>query len=591
MDISKVFLLEISWEVCRQIGGIYRVIRTKAPVISEYYKDNYCLIGPDIKGISDLEFEEIKPYGIYKDIIEDITKKGILIRFGKWLITGSPNVILIDFLAYFYKIQEYKYFFWKDHGIETPDEMWINDSVIFGYQAADVIESFTKILNKKPVIAHFHEWNVGSTIPILRKRNIPVKIVFTTHATLLGRYMASHVENIYEHIKYVNPYEEAKKYNIFSHYLIERAACYGAHIFTTVSEITAEETKYLLQKEVDFITPNGLNINRFVIAHEHQNLHGLYKSKIHQFVAGYFFPYYTFDLDKTLYFFTSGRYEFRNKGIDLFLDALPILNELLIENQIDINIVVFIITKTKTKGYRYDVLQNQFTYDELNHVCETIAEKIPHRLLNQIIESPEIHTNHLVDESEKMYLKRIYYSWKKEGFPSVVTHEMEYPDDIILSYIYKNNITNKKESKVKIIYHPDFLSSFGSIVKLDYLEFIRGCHLGIFPSYYEPWGYTPMECSAAGIPSITSDYTGFSLFLRKMLPEHEKYGLFILNRKNTSYIDCTKNLAEIMFQIARMNRRERIELRNRVESISEIFDWRNLIHYYFDAYQSAIQKV
>lgn len=590
MKNSKIFLLEISWEVCRQIGGIYRVLRSKAPIVTENFQDRYCIIGPDIKKISDLEFEEVKPYNFYKDIIEDLKNKGLKIRFGKWLITGSPNVILIDFLSFFDKIQEYKYYFWQDHHIETPDEMWINDSIVFGYLAAEVIASFANHLKEYSLLTHFHEWNVGSTIPILRKRRVPVKIIFTTHATLLGRYMASNVDNIYEYIKYINPYEEAKKYNIYSHYLIERAACYGADVFTTVSEITAEEAKYLLEKSVDLITPNGLNIKRYSVSHEHQNLHGLYKAKIHQFISGYFFPYYTFDLDKTLYIFTSGRYEFRNKGLDIFIDSLSILNELMLNSKIDKTVVVFIITHAKTKGYRYDVLQNQFIFDELYHICEKISQEIPQRLLNQIMENPNINTNLLIEESEKLYLKRIYYSWKKEGLPSIVTHEMEYPDDIILSYIYKNNLYNQKESKVKIVYHPDFLSSFGSILKLDYLDFIRGCHLGVFPSYYEPWGYTPMECSASGIPSITTDYTGFSLFLRKKIPDHEKYGIFILNRKDIPYHHSAKNLAEIMFNIIKLNRRERVELRNRVESISEIFDWKNLIQYYFDAYEMALSK-
>ncbi len=252
--------------------------------------------------------------------------------------------------------------------------------------------------------------------------------------------------------------------------------------------------------------------------------------------------------------------------------------------------MVFIITKADTKGYRYDVLQNQFVYDELIHVCEQIGKEMPERILNQIIEKPEIETSKFITETERMYLKRIYYSWKKSGNPSVVTHEMQYPDDIILQYIYKNNLLNQKESRVKIVYHPDFLSSFGSIIKLDYLEFIRGCHLGVFPSHYEPWGYTPMECSACGIPSITTDYTGFSLFLQKELPNHEEYGLFILNRKNTDYFYSVQRLAELIFYLISMDRRQRIALRNKVESITELFDWKNLIKYYLDAYKLALEK-
>ncbi|MCS7204479.1 MAG: hypothetical protein NZ853_02150 [Leptospiraceae bacterium] len=594
MDLSSILLFEVSWEVCRQIGGIYRVIRTKAPVMKQLFGTNYCLIGPDFFEQSNLEFEEMAPYGVYQKALEKYWSLGFRARFGKWLITGSPNVILIDYLSQFHRIQEYKYYFWVDHGIETPDEMWVNDSVLFGYQVATLIEMFANVINEEgnslQLITHFHEWNVGSTIPILRKRQVKTKIVFTTHATLLARYIAPTVDNIYEYMKYIDPYEEARRLNIFSQYLIERASAYGADVFTTVSDITAEETKYLLHKSVHLVTPNGLNIQKFVVAHEHQNLHGLFKAKIHDFITGYFFPYYTFDLDKTLYIFISGRYEFRNKGIDMFIDALPILNEKIQKNQLSVTVVAFIITKAATLGYRYEVLQNRFIFEELQNATMRISQNIPQRLLQQLVEAPNIQPQQLLTESELVYLKRIYYSWKRKGLPSVVTHEMVHPNDIILNYIYKNQLFNQKELAVKVVYHPDFISEFGSIIKIDYMDFIRGTHLGVFPSYYEPWGYTPMECTAAGIPSISSDWTGFSSFLQEQLPNHDEYGIFILPRKSLSYWDSVHLLADKIYSVISMSRRERIELRNKVESVSSIFDWSNLIKYYLQAYKLALSK-
>lgn len=590
MDFSNIILLEVSWEVCRQIGGIYRVLRTKVPTVAEIFKENYCLIGPDFKESSNLEFEPVNPPELYSKVLELFHKRGYKARFGKWLVTGNPNVILIDYVSQFYKIQEYKYYFWKDHGIETFDEMWLNDSILFGYQVAELIQIFEELYNNQNIIAHFHEWIVGSAIPIIKKRQLKVKTIFTTHATLLARYIAPNVENFYEYIRWANHYEEAKKYNIFPHYLIERASAYGADVFTTVSKITKEETKYLLEKEADLVTPNGLNIQKFVASHEHENLHGLYKNKIHQFIAGYFFPYYVFDLDKTIYIFISGRYEFRNKGFDIFIDSLPILNQLIFSHQLDVYVVAFIITHSSTKGYHYDVLRNQYQYDELRHICEKIAQNIPERILEQIIIDPEINVEKLITETEKMYLKRIYHSWKKKGLPSVVTHEMNYPNDLILNQIYKNNLYNQQESRVKIIFHPDFLSSFGSVFKLDYLDFVKGCHLGVFPSYYEPWGYTPMECIASGIPSITTDYTGFSLYLKEQLPNHSELGMYILERKNKPYYQIVQELAHLIFKFVSMNRAERIALRMKVENQSSLFDWKILIKYYLEAYKKALEK-
>ncbi len=593
LNKDQIFLFEVSWEVCKQIGGIYRVIRSKVPIVKKNFDDNYCIIGPFFGKESYLEFEEQKPTGIFEDLLNELYRKNIPIKFGKWLISGTPNVILIDYLSNFYKIQEYKYYFYVDHSIETFDEQWLNDSIVFSYLVAEVIQIFLEILHQKginkKVVSHFHEWITGATIPILRKRNVQTKIIFTTHATILGRYIATHVDNIYEYIKYINPYEEARKYNIFPHYLIERASAYGCDVFTAVSDITAEECKFLLHKEVDFITYNGLNVERLVVAHEHQNLHGINKEKIHKFISGHFFPYYTFDLDKTIYFFISGRYEFRNKGFDLYLDALASLNQKLIKNNFDLTVVAFIITKAATVGYSYEVLRNQFTYDELYHICGKISQNIPERLLEQLIEKPDVDSEKLITETEKLTLKRVFFSWKKEGLPSPVTHQMSFPDDQILNFIYKKGLFNQRESKVKIVYHPDFLSSFGSILKLDYFDFVRGCHLGIFPSYYEPWGYTPLECSVLGIPSISSDLSGFASFLEKNISNYNKNGFYIIKRKNKNYFDSVEELSNIMYNFLCMDRSSRIELRNKVERLSEFFDWKYLYNEYLKAYEKAIE--
>ncbi|HZW05740.1 MAG TPA: hypothetical protein VFF65_01350, partial [Phycisphaerales bacterium] len=325
-------LLEVAWEVCNPIGGIFQVIRSKASAMVEKWGDRYCLVGPYSPQHAQLEFEEAAPFGPIGDAVSKLRAEGLNIRFGRWMIAGRPLTVLIEHWQGTERLDATKYRLFADHAVSTPPGDALLDGVISFADA--VLRLFKAVVEtgrtgSGGVLGHFHEWMAGLAIPMIRHNRLPVGTVFTTHATLLGRYMASNDEEggsggLYDRLAWgtVDQAAEAARYNIVPQHGIERACAHGAHVMTTVSDITGEECDGLLGRAPDVVLPNGLDIQRYNVGHEFQTLHAQYKEKIHQFVMGHFFPSYSFDLDRTIYVFTSGRYEPRNKGFDLSVEAM-----------------------------------------------------------------------------------------------------------------------------------------------------------------------------------------------------------------------------------------------------------------------------
>ncbi len=294
----------------------------------------------------------------------------------------------------------------------------------------------------------------------IKHLNLPVATVFTTHATLLGRYLCTDNADFYSKLPWINPDHAAAHYNIFARYAIEKGATHSAEVFTTVSDITGLEAEKLLGRRPDMVTPNGLNIQKFAALHEFQNLHKHFKEAIHQFVAGHFFPSYNFDLEKTLYFFISGRYEFRNKGMDLFIESLARLNHWLRAGGIPINVVAFIITKAPVKNINVDVLRNQSMFDELSKMCENITEEMGQALLHSVSMGRLPERGELMSEEAVVRLKRGMHAWRSPKQPPIVTHDLwNDATDPVLSQLRACHLFNARHDAVKIVFHPDFVSA------------------------------------------------------------------------------------------------------------------------------------
>jgi glycogen(starch) synthase len=593
---DQSLVMEASWEVCNQVGGIYTVLRSKVSSMIEEWGDNYCMIGPYL---DDQIQAELDPLPVGKDpygkAVQNMQKAGFKVHYARWLITGRPKVILLDINSVKDQLNKQKFYLWEYYNIGTPpNNELINQVILFNYLLTIFFQKLgrSKASTEYNLIAHIHEWLAGICVLDFRRLKLPVRTILTTHATVLGRHLAINSPRFYQHLPFFDWQKEAKHFNIEPEATIERYAAQAADLLTTVSDVTGKECEYLLGRKADMILPNGLNITRFEVVHEVQNRHQVYKEAIHEFVTGHFFQSYSWDLDKTLYFFTSGRFEYKNKGFDITIDALDLLNKKLRKEGSEYTVVMFFITKRPFYSINADVLQNKALVEEIRHNIEEIQKQIGQRLFTASTTSTDHKLPELlqfVDDYWRLRYRRTIQAWKTKTKPPMVTHNLQNEgDDEIINHIRTLDLRNDENDKVKIVYHPDFISTSNPLFAIDYGMFVRGCHLGIFPSYYEPWGYTPLECIARGVPSITSDLSGFGDYVIKNMKDHEDKGIYIVNRAKSDYKKSANQLADILFNFVKSTRRERIAQRNTVESSSLMFDWSVLISHYNQAYRKVL---
>ena len=593
--LPESHLVEVAWEVCNQVGGIYTVIRSKVPVMMEQWAGRYCLIGPYV---SNNVAAELEPLDDVQDVFglaaSALRNRGFDVHYAEWLVTGKPRVVLLNpHVVEERTINVIKYLLWKDHGVGTPpDHPLINQVVAFAYLTKLYIDELVKVIGSDTtLLAHFHEWMAGLPVLDIKKQEMPVKTIFTTHATQLGRHLAINSPEFYAHLPFFDWQSEAKKFGVETEATIEYKISQSCDHFTTVSDVTARECEFLLKRKADAILPNGLNIQRFETLYEFQNLHAQYKDQIHEFVMGHFFHSYSFDLDKTMYFFTSGRFEYKNKGFDLTLEALSYLNEQLKKENADMTVVMFFVSKRDYYSIKPEALHAHAVMEEIRQTCDAIVKQVGSRLFYESTKREDHrlpNLNDFVNEYWKLRYRRTIQSWKTNKLPLVVTHTLLDQDgDEIINFLKDHDLMNKAEDKVKIVYHPDFISSINPLFGMDYLHFVRGCNLGVFPSYYEPWGYTPLESLASGIPAVTSDLSGFGDYLLSNFPDHEKNGVFVVERSKRTFDWSARQLAAYMYKFLKLSRRERIIQRNNAENYSVAFDWKSLIRYYNSVYEKA----
>lgn len=598
------YTFEVAWEAANKVGGIYTVIRSKAFVSTEELGDQYCLMGPYKEECARQEVEECEfpNNSPYQWAVNACRSLGYKIHCGRWLVDGNPQIILFDIGSAAWKLDEFRQELWEKCSVGIPHlDIECNDAVILGYMIGQFVGEFKTAaerfsqergLSEPKIVTHFHEWQAGIGLIAIRTRHLDVATVFTTHATLLGRYLCAGNTDFYNNLDKFSVDEEAGKRQIYHRYCIERAASHLAHVFTTVSEITGYEAEHLLKRKADVITPNGLNVKKFSAIHEFQNLHAMAKEKIHEFVRGHFFGHFDFNLDKTLYFFIAGRYEFSNKGADIFIESLARLNHYLKSSLPDTTVVAFLIFPAKTNNFNVESLRGHAVTKQLRDTINSVQQQIGKRMYDTCLAGRLPDGNQLLTKEDIVKIKRCLYSLQRSGMPPVTTHNIvDDWNDPVLNSIRRCNLFNTVHDRVKIVFHPEFLNSTNPLFGLEYEEFVRGCHLGVFPSYYEPWGYTPAECTVMGIPSVTTNLSGFGCFMQEHIADPKSYGIYIVDRRFIGLENTIQQLAQFMFDFSKMNRRQRIIMRNRTERLSDLLDWRNLGIYYRQARIKALQTV
>ncbi len=585
------YLIEVSWEVANKVGGIYSVISTKVPYSSNLAKE-YILIGPYFKGKKNYEFDELQPKGKYAKLKNILARKGIDMHYGVWQIKGQPKVILVDFSNYWEQKNYIKGWLWEHYGIDSLFAQYdFDEPTVWAWTTGIVIEELHKIVNDSSFVAHFHEWLSGAALLYLKKIRPEIKTVFTTHATTLGRTLASSGRDLYREISNINPDEEAKKYNVQAKHLTEKACALNADLFTTVSEITGYEAEKFFGKAPDVLLPNGLDISLYPTLEEITLLHIRGREALREFVSYYFFPYYKFDLRHNLFFYISGRYEYRNKGMDIVIRALAKLNEALKESNSHRTITTFFFVPLANRGIRIDVLENKNKYEVISNFVDKYKDEIVNNIKAAVISNLKLSQRHIIPKEMLIEARKHMLGFEREGNPPISTHYLQNENEAIVQDLIRFGLDNKEDDKVKVVLYPVYLSENDGLLGMPYYHVIAGCHLGIFPSYYEPWGYTPLESASLGTPAITSDLSGFG---RHVVIKQSEYnlvnkGIYVIKRFERTDDQAVEELFNVLYNFATLHHPERVHERVAAKSIAELFGWDKLILHYKEAYRKLLQ--
>jgi len=592
------YVFETSFEVCNKVGGIYTVIRSKAAQMVGQYGEGYCAVGYYEPAQARLEFDENTPPAGLAKAFKRLEAEGIRCHFGVWLIPGRPNAILVDAKNYAVDPNDIKKRLWEDYNIDSiKSDAWFNDPMVWSTAIGRLLEELIKEepYRGKKVIGHFHEWLSGFALLHIKKNKLPIATVFTTHATMLGRSISSAGGDLYKLVndgikrKEKATVDMARQYNCEDKYTMEVACANNADAFTTVSEITGREATYTLGKKPDVLLFNGLDMSKFPEAEELSVLRKKYRDQMREFLISYFCRYYKMDFYNIRSMFLSGRYEFHNKGVDVYIDALGKLNRRMKAEKSQKQVVAFILVPSGTRGEDMQVLKNKALYEEIHEQVENMLPDIRDRLVDLITtgEAPDgnVFTDEFLQQARKL---TAHFVEKRGQVAPLCAFELNYPldSDNIIQAFRRNELLNREEDKVKVIFYPAYLSSADRLIGLDYNPGTLTCDVGVFPSFYEPWGYTPLETAAQGTLAITTDLAGFGQFIAG-----KGDGIKVLKVDGVEYGKIVDELTKELYDIVYMEKKELTRRRMNAKELSSLADWQALAKNYFKAYSVAIKNM
>jgi glycosyltransferase involved in cell wall biosynthesis len=540
-QITPDYIFESSWEVCNKVGGIYTVLSTRAKTLQEKWKDRLIFIGPDLwKNVENQDFIEYKT--LLKGWKNQAGKEGLKVRTGHWNIPGKPIVVLVDFQSYFNIKDEIYFRMWNQFGVDSmPAYGDYDESCMFAYATGLVIESlyrYLKLADKK-VVAHLNEWMLGMAVLYLKDKIPAIGTVFTTHATSIGRSICGNDKPLYDYLAQYDGDQMAKELNMVSKHSLEKQAAFHASCFTTVSRLTARECRQLLGKNPDEVTPNGFEFD-FVPEGEDFDRKRAKARRLLIDVASRLCGEPI--AEDALLLATGGRYEYKNKGIDVFIEAMNRIREARPERQV----IAWILVPAWICGPRTDLLSRMRQQD---------FPPFP--------------------------LSEPYY-----------THHLNMPEkDKICEYLRFLDFLNQKEYKTKILFVPSYLNGNDGIFNLSYYDLLIGLDLTVFPSYYEPWGYTPLESIAFGVPTVTTDLAGFGLWAKESGISGNRLteGVEVIERTDGNYFEVAENIKNSVVNYSKLTNKEILRTKSSTQTLSKKASWAQFIKYYYEAYDKALR--
>lgn len=554
MSVKKTtpdHIIEVSWEVCNKVGGIYTVLSTRAKTILTQTNAQLVFIGPDLwKETENPLFKEDKR--LLAGWRKKATEEGFEIRIGRWNIPGEPIAVLVDFTP-FYNIKNEIYAeAWNLFGVDSLHAYGDYDEAsMFSYAAARVTESYynhvvakeAKKASEAPkVIYQAHEWMTGLGALFLKHWIPSIATIFTTHATSIGRSIAGNMKPLYDYMSGYNGDQMASELNMESKHSIEKQSAHRVDCFTTVSEITDVECTQLLEKPADVILVNGFE-DDFVPKGAAFTAKRKEARKVMLNVASHLLGQEF--ADDTIIVSTGGRYEFRNKGIDILLESLK---RLAAEPSLDRDVLAFINVPAWVKAPRKD--------------------------LQERLESPLRSVTPLETP--------------------VISHELyNMNDDKALSMMRAIGLDNNPNSRVKVIFVPCYLNGKDGIFNMPYYDLLPGDDLAVYPSYYEPWGYTPLESVAFHVPTITTDLAGFGLWANSLKGEYSQLedGVKVVHRTDSNWDEAADEIKNTILAFTKMDDKLVADLRRRAAAIAKKALWDKFVKYYLEAYDIALSKV
>ena len=537
------YIFESSWEVCNKVGGIYTVLSTRAKTLQEVLQDKIIFIGPDFWKESESPYfkEDASLFADWQGVAKE---QGLKVRVGRWTVPGEPVAILVDFNPYFEKKDEIYGWLWEHYSVDSLHAYGDYDEAsMFSYAAALVVESYYNhyLDSSKKVIYHANEWMCGLGALYINNKLPQIGTVFTTHATSIGRSIAGNMKPLYDYLFAYNGDQMSWELNMQSKHSIEKQTAHFVDCFTTVSDITAKECVELLDKPVDVVLPNGFDDSFVPNAATFTRKRKLARKKMLDVANALLGE----DLDDdTLLISTSGRYEFRNKGIDVFVEAM---NRLLRDRDLKKKVVAFI----EVPGW--------------------VGE--PRKDLQERLKSGKKYDTPLDVPQVTHWL-----------------HNMSH--DNVLGMMKYYDMHNRMDEKVKVIFLPCYLDGKDGIVNMPYYDVVLGNDLCIYPSYYEPWGYTPLEAVAFKVPCITTDLAGFGLWANMVFGHEGEIadGVKVIHRTDYNYSEVADNIKDTVADFSNMTKKQVDTCRKNAGDLSKKALWKEFIKYYYEAYDIALTK-
>lgn len=553
-------LFEVSWEVCNKIGGIYTVLSTKAKTLQKLYKDKTIFIGPDVWTAEHPSpwFTECNIAGLTEWSRNARLPQGVSVRVGRWEVPGRPIAILVKFDGMYAVKDEFYGEVWNRFGVDSLHAYGdYDEGCAFAHAAGVVIESIVasgygakltptgRISRKHPprIVAHFDEWTTGMGLLYVKWKLPQVATVFTTHATSIGRSICGNNKPLYDYLKGYNGDQMARELNMEAKHSLEKHAAHAADVFTTVSEITAAECEQLLERRPDVVTPNGFEKNFVPSAAKLPAAREAARSRMLTVASA--LTGKPLD-DNTFIVITSGRCEYRNKGLDLFLDTCDHLRHC----HTCRNIVALVMVPAWPKEARADLK-------------ERIASMGGRPFVNP--EAPLAEP--------------------------VLTHWLNNPDSDAVNCRIRQLGFGYGDPRVTVIYVPCYLNGTDGILDMTYYDLLPGADATVFPSYYEPWGYTPLESVAFGVPTVTTSLSGFGQWaLRTSENYFDECGVNVIGRGDSNYGYVVDNIAHAIEYLSCADEKEIKKIHKAAMETASKAAWSKFMAYYDEAYTLALAK-